>query len=109
MHHNPIYYCRMPAVMITLLIIMSLFMPSNLTSMLVLHMVVSKIVMIFVLVLISTLPTSPTIQKPNCRPFPKLTMSSFADVLRLQKILVCTLRGGNQGHALYMGHESVLG
>ena len=104
MHRDPICYCRMPTVlMITLLLITPLFMLTNLTSMLGLQMLVSKIVMIYVLVLISKLPTFSTIQKHYCRPFPKLTMSSFADVLRLQKNSVCNLRGGNQGHALDIG------
>jgi hypothetical protein len=30
-------------------------------------------------------PNYPTIQKPNCRQFPKLSMASFTDALRPDK------------------------
>ena len=55
-HHSPICYCRLPAVLITMLFVMSLFVLFNLTSILALHMLVPENVMIYVLVLISKLP-----------------------------------------------------
>ena len=53
---SPICYCRLPAVLITMLFVMSLFVLFNLTSILALHMLISENVMIYVLVLISKLP-----------------------------------------------------
>ena len=55
-HRDPICYCCMPAVLIMLMFIMSMFMLSNLTTM----MPVYEIVMIYVLVLILKLPTFST-------------------------------------------------
>ena len=39
----------------------------------------------YLLELIMNLPNIPTIQKPNSRQFPELTMAGFADALRLDK------------------------
>ena len=48
-------------------------------------MLVSLLVMNYLLELIMNLPNIPTIQKPNCRQFPELTMAGFADALRPDK------------------------
>ena len=45
-------------------------------------MLVSLLVMNYLLELIMNLPNIPTIQKPNYRQFPELTMAGFADALR---------------------------
>ena len=48
-------------------------------------MLVSLLVMNYLLELIMNLPNIPTIQKPNYRQFPELTMAGFADALRPDK------------------------
>ena len=48
-------------------------------------MLVSLLVMNYLLELIMNLPNIPTIQKPNYRQFPELTMAGFTDALRPDK------------------------
>ena len=48
-------------------------------------MLVSLLVMNYLLELIMNLPNIPTIQKPNCRQFPELTMAGFAGAPRPDK------------------------
>jgi hypothetical protein len=56
------------------------------SSMFELHVVVAVIVMFNILELIMEIvPNSPTIQKPNCRQFPELSMAGFTNALRLDK------------------------
>jgi hypothetical protein len=51
-----------------------------------LHVIVDGIVMLNILKLIMEIvPTSPTIQKPNYRQFPELSMDGFTDALRPDK------------------------
>jgi hypothetical protein len=51
-----------------------------------LHVVVAGIVMFNILELIMEIvPNYPTIQKPNCRQFPELSMAGFTDALRPNK------------------------
>jgi hypothetical protein len=51
-----------------------------------LHVVVAGIVMFNILELITEIvPNYPTIQKPNCRQFPELSMAGFTDALRSDK------------------------
>jgi len=58
----------------------------NASSMFEFHMLVVDIVMLNILELIMEIvPNYPTIQKPNCRQFPELTMAGFADALRPDK------------------------
>lgn len=63
-----------------------LFMLINASSMFEFHMLVVTVVMLNILELIMEIvPNYPTIQKPNCRQFPELTMAGFADALRPDK------------------------
>ena len=63
-----------------------LFMLINASSMFEFHMLVVTVVMLSILELIMEIvPNYPTIQKPNCRQFPELTMTGFADALRPDK------------------------
>jgi hypothetical protein len=51
-----------------------------------LHVVVASVVMFNILELIMKIVSNyPTIQKPNYRQFPKLSMAGFTDALRLDK------------------------
>jgi hypothetical protein len=51
-----------------------------------LHVVVAGIVMVNILELtMEIVPNYPTIQKPNCRQFPELSMTGFTDALRPDK------------------------
>ena len=61
-------------------------MLSAASSMLEFHMLVAAIVMLYILELIMEIvPNYSTIQKPNCRQFPELTMAGFSDALRPDK------------------------
>jgi hypothetical protein len=56
------------------------------SSMFELHVEVAGIIMFNILELIMEIvPNYPTIQKPNCRQFPELSMASFTDALRPNK------------------------
>ena len=58
----------------------------NASSMFEFHMLVVAVTMFYILELIMEIvPNYPTIQKPNCRQFPELTMAGFADALRPDK------------------------
>src|SRR5438128_8958930 len=58
-----------------------LFMLINTSSMLEIYMIGVAFVMVYILELIMKLSNLSTIQKPNCRQFPELTMASLADAL----------------------------
>jgi len=63
-----------------------LFMLINASSMFEFHMLVLVVIIFYILELIMKIvPNYPTIQKPNCRQFPELTMADFADALRPEK------------------------
>ena len=65
---------------------MLLFMLITTSSMFEFHMLVVTVVMLNILELIMEIvPNYPTIQKPNCRQFPELTMAGFSDALRPDK------------------------
>jgi hypothetical protein len=54
--------------------------------MFVLHVIIASVVMFNILELIMEIvPNYPTIQKPNCRQFPELSMAGFTDALRPDK------------------------
>jgi hypothetical protein len=50
-----------------------------------LHVVVVGIIMNILELILEIVPNYPTIQKPNCRQFPELSMAGFTDALRLDK------------------------
>jgi hypothetical protein len=51
-----------------------------------LHVIVASVVIFNILELIMEIvPNYPTIQKPNCRQFPELSIAGFTDALRLDK------------------------
>src|SRR5438105_5627724 len=62
-----------------------LFMLINTSSMLEIYMIGVAFVMVYILELIMKLSNLSTIQKPNHRQFPELTMASLADALRPDK------------------------
>ena len=63
-----------------------LFMLINASSMFEFHMLVVTVVMLNILELIMEIvPNYPTIQKPNCRQFPELSMTALSDVLKPEK------------------------
>ena len=78
---DSIYSAVMSAVAYALL----LFMLINTSSMLKIYMIGVAFIMVYIMELIMKLSNFPTIQKPNCRQFPELTMASLADALRLDK------------------------
>ena len=74
-----------------------LFMLITTSSMFEFHMLVVTVVMLNILELIMKIvPDYPTIQKPNCRQFPELTMADFADALRPNKFTGVHRRTGEQ-------------
>ena len=63
-----------------------LFMLVNTSSMFEINMLVAIVVMLNILELImELLPNYSTIQKPNYRQFPELSMAGFADAMRPEK------------------------
>jgi hypothetical protein len=69
----------MDAVPFALLLLMLI----NASSMFQFHMLLVAAIMFYILELIMKIVLNyPTIQKPNCRQFPELTMAGFADALR---------------------------
>ena len=62
-----------------------LFMLINTSSMLEIYMIGVAFVMVYILELIMKLSNLSTIQKPNYRQFPELTMASLVDALRPDK------------------------
>ena len=62
-----------------------LFMLIDTSSMLEIYMIGVAFIMVYILELIMKLSNLSTIQKPNCRQFPELTMASLADALRPDK------------------------
>ena len=66
--------------------VLLLLMLINASSMFEFHMLVVAVIMFYIQELIMEIvPNYPTIQKPNCRQFPELTMAGFADALRPDK------------------------
>ena len=66
--------------------VLLLSMLINTSSFFEINMLVALAIMLYILELIMEIvPNYPTIQKPNCRQFPELTMAGFADALRPDK------------------------
>ena len=87
---------------------MLLFMLITTSSMFEFHMLVVTIVMLNILELIMEIvPNYPTIQKPNCRQFPELTMAGFADALRPDKFTGVHFKGWQVKATLWLTHLKV--
>src|SRR5207244_11468348 len=71
--------------MSTVAYVLLLFMLIDTSSMLEIYMIGVAFIMVYILELIMKLSNLSTIQKPNCRQFPELTMASLADALRPDK------------------------
>ena len=85
-----------------------LFMLINASSMFEFHMLVVTVVMLNILELIMEIvPNYPTIQKPNCRQFPELTMAGFADALRPDKFTGVHFKRWQVKATLWLTHLKV--
>ena len=68
--------------------VLVLFMLISASSMFVFNMFVAIIVMLNILELIMKIvPNYSTIQKPNCRQFPKLCMANLSDAIRPERFV----------------------
>ena len=87
---------------------MLLFMLITTSSMFEFHMLVVTVVMLNILELIMEIvPNYPTIQKPNCRQFPELTMAGFADALRPDKFTGVHFKRWQYKAMLWLTHLKV--
>ena len=85
-----------------------LLMLINASSMFEFHMLVVAAIMFYILELIMEIvPNYPTIQKPNCRQFPQLTMAGFADALRPDKFTGVHFKRWQIKATLWLAHLKV--